>query len=144
MTTRQLLGILGSAILFIGVFMPIVKLPVMGELNYFHNGRGDGVIILALAVTSFIFVLIRWYRQLWITSLGSAAVLAFTFFNFQSKMSQATRQMETELKDNPFRGLADLAVQSVQLQWGWAVLVIGIAFLIVVAAMKDTDDDWSQ
>jgi len=113
-------------------------------MNYFHNGRGDGVIILALAVTSFVFVLIRWYRQLWITSLSSAAVLAFTFFNFQSKMSQATRQMETELKDNPFRGLADLAVQSVQLQWGWAVLVIGIAFLIVVAAMKDTADDWSH
>ena len=144
MSNRRLLGILGSAILFIGVFMPIVKLPVVGEMNYFHNGRGDGVIILALAVTSFIFVLIRWYRQLWITSPASAAVLAFTFFNFQSKMSQATRQMETELKDNPFRGLADLAVQSVQLQWGWAVLVIGIAFLIVVAAMKDTDDDWSQ
>jgi hypothetical protein len=144
MTKRQLLGIIGSAILFIGVFMPIVKLPVVGEMNYFHNGRGEGVIILALAVTSFVFVLIRWYRQLWITSLGSAAVLAFTFFNFQSKMSQATRQMETELKDNPFRGLADLAVQSVQLQWGWAVLVIGIAFLIVVAAMKDTDDDWSH
>jgi len=93
MTTRQLLGILGSAILFIGVFMPIVKLPVVGELNYFHNGRGDGVIILALAVTSFIFVLIRWYRQLWITSPASAAVLAFTFFNFQSKMSQATSQI---------------------------------------------------
>ena len=139
MTNRQLLGIFGSAILFIGVFMPIVKLPVVGEMNYFHNGRGDGVIILALAVTSFVFVLIRWYRQLWITSLSSAAVVAFTFFNFQSKMSQATRQLETELK-----GLADLAVQSVQLQWGWAVLVIGIAFLIVVAAMKDTVDDWSH
>jgi Ca2+/Na+ antiporter len=144
MTNRQLLGILGSAILFIGVFMPIVKLPVVGEMNYFHNGRGDGVIVLALAVTSFVLVLIRWYRQIWITSLGSAAVLAFTFFNFQSKMSQATRQMETELKDNPFRGLADLAVQSVQLQWGWAVLVIGIVLLIAVAAMKDTADDWSR
>jgi Ca2+/Na+ antiporter len=144
MTNRQLLGILGSAILFIGVFMPIVKLPVVGEMNYFHNGRGDGVIVLALAVTSFVLVLIRWYRQIWITSLGSAAVLAFTFFNFQSKMSQATRQMETELKDNPFRGLADLGVQSVQLQWGWAVLVIGIVLLIAVAAMKDTADDWSR
>jgi Ca2+/Na+ antiporter len=144
MTNRQLLGILGSAILFIGVFMPIVKLPVVGEMNYFHNGRGDGVIVLALAVTSFVLVLIWWYRQIWITSLGSAAVLAFTFFNFQSKMSQATRQMETELKDNPFRGLADLAVQSVQLQWGWAVLVIGIVLLIAVAAMKDTADDWSR
>jgi Ca2+/Na+ antiporter len=144
MTNRQLLGILGSAILFIGVFMPIVKLPVVGEMNYFHNGRGDGVIVLALAVTSFVLVLIRWYRQLWITSLGLAAVVAFTFFNFQSKMSQATRQMETELKDNPFRGLADLAVQSVQLEWGWAVLVIGIVLLIAVAAMKDTADDWSR
>jgi hypothetical protein len=144
MTNRQLLGILGSAILFFGVFMPIVKLPVVGEMNYFHNGRGDGVIVLALAVTSFVLVLIRWYRQIWITSLGSAAVLAFTFFNFQSKMSQATRQMETELKDNPFRGLADLGVQSVQLQWGWAVLVIGIVLLIAVAAMKDTADDWSR
>jgi hypothetical protein len=59
-------------------------------------------------------------------------------------MSQATKQIEIELRDNPFRGLADLAVQSVQLQWGWAVLVIGIAFLVVVAAMKDTDDDWSH
>jgi len=104
----------------------------------------EGRTIWIVAVTSFVFVLIRWYRQLWITSLSSAAVVAFTFFNFQSKMSQATRQMETELADNPFRGLADLAVQSVQLQWGWAVLVIGIAFLIVVAAMKDTVDDWSH
>jgi hypothetical protein len=119
MTNRQLLGILGSAILFIGVFMPMVKLPVVGDMNYFQNGRGDGVIILVLAVISFLLVLIGWYRELWITSLGSAAVLAFTFFNFQSKMSQATTQLETELKDNPFRGLADLAVQSVQLQWGW-------------------------
>jgi hypothetical protein len=59
-------------------------------------------------------------------------------------MSQATTQLDTELKDNPFRGLADLAVQSVQLQWGWAVLVIGIVFLIVAAAMKDIGDDWAR
>jgi hypothetical protein len=52
--------------------------------------------------------------------------------------------METELKDNPFRGLADVAVQSVQLEWGWAVLVIGIVLLIAVAAMKDTVYDWSR
>ena len=62
--------------------MPVVKLPVVGKMNYFYNGRGDGVIILALAVTSFVCVFIRWYRQLWITSLASAAVSAFTFFKF--------------------------------------------------------------
>jgi hypothetical protein len=50
MTIRQLLGILGSTLLFLGVFLPIVKLPVVGDLNYFANGRGDGVLVLGLAL----------------------------------------------------------------------------------------------
>ncbi len=138
MNNRQLLGISGSALLFIGVFLPVVKLPIVGDMNYFANGRGDGVLVLLLSVTSLALVLLRWYRELWITGLGSAAVLAFTFFNFQSKMGQMKAQMETQLKDNPFRGFANLAMQSVQLQWGWAVLVIGTVLLIATAAMKDT------
>ena len=135
MNNRQLLGISGSALLFIGVFLPVVKLPIVGDMNYFANGRGDGVLVLLLSVTSLALVLLRWYRELWITGLGSAAVLAFTFFNFQSKMGQMKAQMETQLKDNPFRGFANLAMQSVQLQWGWAVLVIGTVLLIATAAM---------
>jgi hypothetical protein len=51
---------------------------------------------------------------------------------------------ETDLKDNPFRGLADLAIQSVQMQWGRAVLVIAVAMLIAAAAMKDAANDWSR
>ena len=114
------------------------------RIDYFANGRGYGVLVLGLAVVSLTFVLIKWYRELWITSLGSVAILAFTFFNLQSKMGQMKAQVETDLKDNPFRGLADLAIQSVQLEWGWAVLVIGVALLIATAAMKDRPDDWSQ
>jgi hypothetical protein len=117
--------------------MPIVKLPIVGELNYFNNGRGDGIFVLVFAVVSLVFVLLRWYRELWIASIDSVAILAFTFFNLQSKMNQMKAQMETDLKDNPFRGFADLAMQSVQLQWGWAVLIIGVVLLIAVAAMKE-------
>ena len=124
--------------------MPIVKVPVIGDMNYFANGKGDGVLILALAVISLVLVLLRFYRELWITALGSAAVLAFTFFNLQSRMSEMSAKMETDLKDNPFRGLAELAMQSVQLQWGWAVLVIGIALLIAAAAMRDKVGDWPR
>jgi hypothetical protein len=39
MSNRQLLGIFGSAFLFIGVFMPSVKLPIVGDMNYFANGE---------------------------------------------------------------------------------------------------------
>jgi hypothetical protein len=113
-------------------------------MNYFAKGRGDGVLVLMLAVASLALVLPRCYRELWITSLGSTAALAFTFFNLQSKMTQMKAQMDTDVKDNPFRGFADLAMQSVQLQWGWAVLVIGIALLIAAAAMRDKAGDWSR
>jgi len=101
------------------------------------------VLVLVLAVISFGCVLFRWYRELWITGLGAAGVLAFTLFNFQSKMKELQTQVQTDLKDNPFRGLADIAVQSIQLQWGWAVLVIGVVLLVAAAAMKDSAKDFA-
>jgi hypothetical protein len=137
MKTKQQLGLIGSIILFVGVFTPIVSVPFMGNLNYFQNGQGDGTIILILSLISLILVLTHKYNGLWFTSLGSLAVMTFTFVNFQMKMSQAKADMHSELADNPFRGLADMAMQSVQLQWGWALLIVGIALLIASAALKD-------
>ncbi len=49
---KQMLGFLGSVLLFLGVFMPIVSAPIIGSLNYLQNGRGDGVIILVFAILS--------------------------------------------------------------------------------------------
>jgi hypothetical protein len=53
------------------------------------------------------------------------------------KMSDVKSHMESDLAGNPFRGLADMAVQSVQLQWGWALLVVGSALVVASAAIKD-------
>ena len=137
MKTKQLLGLIGSIVLFIGVFTPIVSIPIMGNMNYFQNGKGDGTIVLILAVISLILVLTKKYKGLWFTSIGSLGVMLFSFINFQSKMSQVKADMDSELADNPFRGLADMAMQSVQLQWGWALLIVGAALVIASAAMKD-------
>jgi len=135
--TKQLLGLLGSAILFVGVFAPIVSIPIMGNMNYFQNGKGDGVIVLVLAVISLILVLLKKFKGLWFTGLGSMAIMTFTFINFQMALSNTRTQMETELTGNPFRGIADMAMQSVQIQWGWALLIIGVVLLIASAAIKE-------
>ena len=137
MKTKQLLGLIGSIVLFIGVFTPIVSVPIMGNLNYFQNGKGDGVIVLVLAVISFILVLANKYKGLWFTGIGSLGLMLFTFINFQLKISQAKADMESELADNPFRGLADMAMHSVQIQWGWALLIVGAVLVIASATMKD-------
>ena len=114
-----------------------MSIPIVGNMNYFQNGKGDGTIILVLAVISLILVLTKKYNGLWFTSIGSIGVMLFTFINFQSKISQVKADMDSELADNPFRGLAEMAMQSVQLQWGWALLVVGAALVIASAAIKE-------
>lgn len=136
MSTNKWFGITGSIILFIGVFMPIIRVPIVGDVNYFRNGEGDGIIILVLAGISLILVLMDKFKALWLTGLGSLSVLLFTFMNFRYVMSQTRNEMESQLAGNPFRELAEVAMQSVQLQWGWAILVIGAVLIIGSAAMK--------
>lgn len=137
MATKQNLGLIGSIVLFVGVFAPIVSVPLIGNMNYVQNGRGGGVFIMILAAISLILVLKKRYGGLWLTGIVSLVLMAFTFIRFQIKMSDAQKQMAADLAGNPFRGIADAAMQSVQLQWGWAVLVVGAGLLIASAAIKD-------
>ncbi len=136
MNTKYLVGLIGLIILFVGVLKPIVSTPIMGNLNYFQNGEGVGTIALFLGLISVILVLRKRYKGLWLTGIGSLGIMLFSFLNFQSKVSQVKADMESSLAGDPFRGLADIAVQSTQLQWGWALLIVGAALVIVCAAIK--------
>jgi len=138
MDKRRMFAIIGCFVLFVGVFAPLISVPIIGSMNYFQNGRGDGTIVMALAVVSLLAALGRKYRWLWFTGLGSLGMLAFTFFNFQYRMSSMKTDMAKDLEGNPFRGLAELAVQSIQMQWGWAVLFAGALMLLIAAGMKET------
>ena len=136
LTQRQIVGLVGAAVLAIGVFMPLLSGPLGMSVNYFSNGKGDGILVLAMAGCSAALVLARQFRLLWATGAVSLAVLAFTFNRVRSGMSEVKAQMDRDLQGNPFRGLADAAMESVQMQWGWAVLAIGAALILGCAAMK--------
>lgn len=136
--SRKLIAFAGSLALFVGVFTPIITMPVVGSINYFQNGRGDGVIVLLLAAFSFVLALGQKYRFLLFTGGGSLAILAFTFFSFQYKMSQMQSQMKAGGSDNPFAGIGEAMLSSVQFSWGWAVLVVGSGCLIAAALLKDS------
>jgi len=128
-----LLGIVGSIVLFIGVFMPFVRVPIYGSMTYFRNGRGDGVIILIFAVASFALVILKRFKWLWLTGLASFGTLMFTFINFQIALSQARSHLKNSLAGNPFARLAEHAFGGVELQWGWAFLVVGAVLLVAAA-----------
>ena len=137
----SLLGLVGSLILFFGVFTPIISLPVVGSLNYFHNGRGDGVIILVIAIFSVVLTLTKRYIFLFITGGGSLAILAFLFISFYYHMSQMQSQMKRVLGNNPFAPSGETMVNAVQVEWGWAILIIGATLLIAAAWLKPTESE---
>jgi hypothetical protein len=141
MGTKQILGLIGAIVLFVAVFTPVLSIPIMGNITFFQHGNGEGTIVLVLALASFILVLAKKYTVLWFTGLAGMAVIALTFARFQMKMSDAKEKMGIHLAGNPFKGLADMAMQSVQLQWGWALLVVGAALLIASAAIKEEPQD---
>ncbi len=102
--------------LFFGAFAPLVSLPVVGSVNAVRNGTGDGLIIIALAVASVIFILRRAYQWLWFSGFGSVVVIGLNFLVLQSRIAEVKSQMDRELADNPFRGLADVALQAVRIE----------------------------
>lgn len=134
------LGIAGAAILFVGVFAPIISAPIVGNQNYFQNGEGDGIILIVLAAVAFALAVGRQFRILWVPGAGALSVLAYTYFNVRAGIADMRADLQTDLAGNPFAGFAEMAVQSIQLQWGWALLIIGAGLLIAssVVAAQDT------
>lgn len=130
------LGLTGSAALFAGVFTPIVSLPIVGTKNYFQNGTGDGVILLVLAAISVALIRGRRFRWLAATGLVSLSILLFALARFHSIMREVKKEIETDLADNPFAGLATAMLDSVQLEWGWALLVAGAVLITAAGVMK--------
>ena len=134
MESRQIVGLTGALVLFIGVFTPIVSVPTVGYINYFEYEKIDGVVILGLAVISFLLLLAKKYRVLWFTGMASMGVLLFTFINLQIKISGIKDKLGVELAGNRPAGIGEMATRSVQIEWGWPVLTIGAAFILWAAS----------
>jgi len=148
MNSRQVLGLLGSILLCIGVFAPIITIPIIkpmslpsvGTLNLLGDGNGDGTIILVLAGISVLFTLVKKFKWLWLTGLCSAAVILLDFLHTQRISVDHQLELKKVVAGLPvFMGnvLDNLMGQLFQPQWGWAVLIIGVIFLFSSAAISD-------
>jgi len=136
MDLRRILGMVGSSILILGVFAPVVRFPIVGEMTYFKNGEGDGTIILILGVVSLILVFANKFRLLLATGGLSFAILLYTFYTLQVKIAEIRESMVRDLEGNPFAGLARGMMEGIQLQWGWALLVVGAGLVMAASLLQ--------
>ncbi len=112
---KQLLGLIGSVFLFIGLFAPIVNITIIKStavMNYFQYFKDDGTIILFLAAVSLLLALLKIFKGLWFTGLICMTILVSNFTNIRGS-------------------------SIIQIQWGWALLIIGVVLVIASAAIKE-------
>jgi TPR repeat protein len=133
MEVNKAVGLVGSSLLFLGVFLPIFNVPIVGNISYFQNGNGQGALIIVLALLSTMFIVWEKYKGLWYTGFGIIAALVLTFCSFEIKLSDLKTQIKADLSGNPFAEIANIAMQSTQPQWGWTVLLLGAGLLIYSA-----------
>jgi hypothetical protein len=119
MEKRQWLSLTGSAVLLWGVFTPVLNTPALGKISFFLGSKGNGTIVITLALASLMLAMNKRYRILWYTGAFSALVTVYSFMIMRHELS----------KMNPD------TLHAIHFSWGWAVLLVGACLVTLSAAI---------
>ncbi len=135
--TKSMLGWTGSIALLVSVFAPIVSVPLQGEVRYFDIGKAEGVLVVVLTITAFVFVLSRKFGLLWVPGIGSLGYSLIAYDHYRSLTIQAKARLERLSEMVFLPGMEDPTLAEFPLEWGWALLCMGALLLIASAAIDD-------
>ncbi len=148
-TLNVILGLAGAGMLLLGFFCPIVRLPIIGSMSYLNvlglqlKKGGVNELTIAASLTllgiigGVIVAVINRRKLFWWPGVAGAAAALLTVAIFIRIQMDMSRNMDRDLKDNPFRGLAEALAQSVSLDIGIGVILIGTALLIAAAVVPE-------
>jgi hypothetical protein len=127
MVVKQFLGILGSLMVALGAFAPVMNFFNMVSVKFFHDGRIEtaGIFLLVIAGAGLLFSLVKLFPLNWITGLAAFGVIGYTFARPVYHLSKTIG--------------ADLAVKlfrSLPFEWGFWVLLAGAFCLLLSALLK--------
>jgi hypothetical protein len=138
----QTIALVGAVAVGLGVFLPLVRAPIVGSLSYFGNGFGEGVILLLLMGLAIVFILMARPRLVYIPGGLSAVLLVWFLLRFNSIVGDLRRGIPPddigvfeEFADelDLFQEFADTLAASFGLQWGFGVLALGTLVLLIGA-----------
>lgn len=154
---RQVLGLIGSAFLVVGAFCPVIKVPFLGDMNYFQipQGLGNdtffsvahavGMLLIALALASAALVVLQKYKGLWVTGLASVGTLGVTYVLLQVAIDHAKARVDSEISAIPLpvfgdalQRVANTVLGQITIQWGWGVMLVGAMLVLATALLPET------
>ena len=120
----------GALLMLLGVFLPLANVPILGSINYIQSGKGDGTIILGLALVIAALVICGLRLPAVFVGMAAGAVMLYTLVRLIKAFSEVQANAADLAKTNPFGGLAVAFVNSAGLGWGWLPLLGGAALVV--------------
>lgn len=141
-TKQQITGLVGANLLIVGLFLPIVEIPLLGNRNFFEVENFNGALdysltgiaygILGLALASNILVLLNYCRGLLITSLIAMGVFALVL----KQLKDLSERIHENTVASILMNITGTTVDENNLRWGWAVLLFSVLLLITASFLK--------
>ena len=120
MQTGFILGIIGSLLLMIGVFVPVISIPAYGGISLFQIQQPVAVSLLILGGLHLVFCIRKMAWGLYVTKIGILIAIGFGIFRGWDKIT------------GHVGFFASLVKPVAKAHWGTGLLAAGI--LIVMAA----------
>ena len=152
MSFKQIIGIIGSLLLILGVFIPLVKIPIylpslnqmalyfhVGGITFYDNSKLEAIIVIAIAVISIFLVVAKRYILLWFSGIALLAVVSYRIIRvmqtLHSARSIAEKWIGEKLTDKIANKVTNVAIEHVHISWGLIFLIVGAILIILCAAL---------
>lgn len=135
LNAKQIIGLAGGLLLLLGIFLPVIKIPFIGNSTYMQNQEIESYIIIALAVLTILLLWLKKYKGLWFTGIVSLGILVYSYIRFQNLVNGNNTKIENDLGVF-YKELSGMFQDAIQLQWGVTILLTGAVLIILSAALK--------
>jgi hypothetical protein len=123
---NNLIGFIGSVLLIISIFMPVVNKPFGGDMSFIAKWSGAGVMLLLIGFISGIVTFFGKVKLLWLPAILASIILFYHLFVLNGQID------DFSLKNDFFKA----SFKSVySMRWGWIPLFLSVAVLFAAVAL---------
>jgi hypothetical protein len=134
MSLKNYLGFLGAILVITGVFSPMLRVPIVGNWNYFDIDTTLASLVSIAAVLGFFAALFKRAAVQRICGWAVLVIVLFTLVAVHFKVNDSFSFI-------PLKKLASAAAGLIKYKWsGWIVQLIGAALLIGTARKERKPD----
>ena len=117
MNKQQQIGLIGLALMTLGIFLPMMRLVDGSAINLWGDGNGDGIFILILIIIGLIINFSNSYRYLWIPGGITFLILIWEFYFTIKQLNESSDIIK-------------------RLDFGWIIITAGVLLVIVTSMFK--------